>query len=64
MGPLHEKQILKVVGDLCHFIMHEVIHPMGTYFYKDYELAMDYKYISLREWTNPQHITASSRVGN
>jgi hypothetical protein len=52
MGPLHEKQLLEVVADLCHFIMHEVIHPMGKFFSKDHKLATDSKYISLREWEN------------
>jgi hypothetical protein len=64
MGQLHEKQLLEVVANLCHFIMYEVIHPMRTFFSKDHELAMDAKYISLPEWANPQHLAASSSVGN
>jgi hypothetical protein len=34
MGQLHEKQLLEVVADLCCFIMHEVIHPMGIFLVK------------------------------
>jgi hypothetical protein len=49
MGALYEKQLLKVVADLCRFIMHEVIHPEGTFFQKDHELATDPKYISLHD---------------
>jgi hypothetical protein len=64
MEPLHEKQLLEIVAGLCHFIMHEVIHPMGIFFCKDHELATDPKYISLCEWTNPQHLAASSSIGN
>jgi hypothetical protein len=63
MGPLHEKQLLEVVADLCHFIMHEVIHLMDIFF-KDHELATDPKYISLHEWANLQHLATSSSVGN
>jgi hypothetical protein len=63
MGQLHEKQLLEVVADLCCFIMHEVIHPMGIFFSKDHELATDPKYISLCDWANQQHRAASSSVG-
>jgi hypothetical protein len=61
-GPLHEKQLLEVVADLCRFIMHEVIHPEGTFFQKDHKLALDPKYISLRDWANQQHCAASSSI--
>jgi hypothetical protein len=64
MGPLHEKQLLEVVAYLYHFIMHQVIPPMGIFFSKDHELATDSKYISLREWANPQHRASSSTVEN
>jgi hypothetical protein len=62
MGPLHEKQLLEVVANICCFIMHEVIHPEGTFFQKDYELEKDPKYISLHDWTNQQHRAASSSI--
>jgi hypothetical protein len=42
--------------------MHEVIHPEGTFFQKDYELEKDPKYISLHDWTNQQHRAASSSI--
>jgi hypothetical protein len=64
MGPLREKQLLEVLANLCHFITHEVIHPIGTIFCKDHELATDPKYISLHEWANRRHLAASSSVGN
>jgi hypothetical protein len=50
MGPLHEKQLLEVVAGLCRFIMHEWSIQWAYFFSKDHELAMDSKYISLREW--------------
>jgi hypothetical protein len=62
-GALHEKQLLEVIADLCRFIMHEMIHPEGIFFQKDYELATDPKYISLYDWANQKHSAASSSVG-
>jgi hypothetical protein len=55
--------MLQVVVDLCHFIMHQVIHPRGIFFQQDYELAMDPKCIDLRERENQQHYASSSSVG-
>jgi hypothetical protein len=62
MGALHEKQLLEVVANLCHFIVHEVIHPKGTFSQKDHELATDPKYISICDWTNQQHLATSSSI--
>ena len=63
MGQLHEKELLEVVADLCHFIMHEVINPRGTFYSKDHKLATDPKYIDLRKWENKKHRASSSSVG-
>jgi hypothetical protein len=63
MRALYEKQLLEVVADLYRFFMHEVIHPDGTFFKKDYKLAADPIYISLRDCANQQHRAASSSVG-
>jgi len=64
IGLLHERELLEVVADLCCFIMHEVINPKGTFCSKDHDLAMDHKYLGLREWENKKHRASSSSVGN
>ena len=58
---LHEQQLLNVVADLCHFIMHEVVNVRGKFFYEVQDLATEDKYIGLREWKNQQHHAATSR---
>ena len=57
---LHEKQLLNVVDDLSRFILHEVINVKGKFFHEAQVLAMDDKYIGLREWHNQQHRVATS----
>ena len=59
-GQLHEKQLLNVVDDLCHFIMHEVVNARGKFFHEAHDLAKDDKYIGLREWDNQLHRAATS----
>jgi hypothetical protein len=63
MGALYDKQLLEVVADLCHFVMHEVIHLDDIFFQKDHQLATDSKYISLHDWANQQYRAASSNIG-
>ena len=58
---LNEQQLLNVVDDLCHFIMHEVVNVRGKFFYEVQDLATEDKYIGLREWENQQHRAATSR---
>jgi len=53
-GPLHERQLLNVVDDLCRFILHEVVHIDGYFVYPEHELSTDSKYRSLRQWDNQQ----------
>ena len=53
-GPLHERQLLNVVDDLCRFIFHEVVHIDGYFVHIEYELSTDSKYRSLRQWDNQQ----------
>lgn len=50
-------------SDLCHFIMHEVINPMATFYSKEHELATDSIYLGLCEWENKKHRVSSSSVG-
>jgi len=57
---LHEKQLLNVVDDLCHFILHEVVNVRGKFFHEAQDLATDDKYIGLREWENQMHRAATS----
>ena len=51
-GPLHERQRLNVVDDLCRFILHEVVHIDGYFVHPEHELSTDSKYRSLRQWDN------------
>uniref|UniRef100_K4AKY2 Uncharacterized protein n=1 Tax=Setaria italica TaxID=4555 RepID=K4AKY2_SETIT len=44
---LHEKQLLNIGTDLCRFILHEVVNPLGTFYHPEHELAQD------DEWENP-----------
>ena len=53
-GPLHERQRLNVVEDLCRFILHEVVHIDGYFVHPEHELSTDSKYRSLRQWDNQQ----------
>ena len=54
---LHEPQLINVVNDLGHFIMHEVVNVRSKYFHNAQELAMDLKYIGHREWEKKEHST-------
>ena len=40
-GPLHEQQLLFIVDNLCHFILHEVIHIDGEFVHPEHELSTD-----------------------
>ena len=51
-GPLHEKQLLFIVDNLCRFILHEVVYIDGEFVHPEYELSTDPKYASLRQWDN------------
>ena len=61
-GQPQEKHLLNVVDDLCHFIMHEMVNVRGKFFHEAQELAMENKYIGLREWHNQVHRAASSSI--
>ena len=37
--------------------------PRGTFFNKDHELAMETRYLGLREWENKKHHASASSVG-
>ena len=53
-GPLHERQLLNVVDDLCRFILYEVVHIDEYFVHSEHELSTDSKYRSLRQWDNQQ----------
>ena len=42
------------------FIMHEVVNVRGRFFHESHDLAMNDKYIGLREWDNQLHRAATS----
>ena len=39
-GPLHERQLLNVVDDLCRFILHEVVYIDGYFVHPEHELSI------------------------
>ena len=59
---LNEKELLNVVGNLCRFIMYEVVNMRGKFFYEAQELAIEDKYIRIREWHNQVHCATSSSI--
>ena len=61
-GPLHEQQLLFIVDDLCHFILHEVVHIGGEFVHPEHELSTDPKYASLRQWENQDLRVGSTSV--
>ena len=58
-GPLHEKQLLFIVDDLCRFILHEVVYIDGEFVHPEHELSTEPKFTSLRQWDN-QALRASN----
>jgi len=48
--PLGEVDLLKIVGETCHFIMREVVHQKGKYIHKLQEYFSEDQYDSLRNW--------------
>ena len=42
-GPLHEKQLLNILDNLCCFILHEVVHVHRYFFHPEHELATEKK---------------------
>ena len=52
--PVHEKQHLNVVDDLCRFILHEVVHIDGECVHPEHELLTDPTFASLRQWDNQE----------
>ena len=62
VSPLHEQQLLFIVDDLCHFILHEVVHIDGEFVHPGHELSTDPKYASLRQWENQDLRAGTSSV--
>ena len=46
-GPLHEQQLLFIIDDLCHFILHEVVHIDGEFVHPEHELSADPEFASV-----------------
>ena len=61
-GPLHEKQLLNILDNLCCFILHEVVHVHRYFFHPEHELATEKIYEGLHQWT--QHLRAGSSSVN
>ena len=53
-GPLHEQQLLHIVDDLCHFILHKAVNIDGDFVHPEHELSTNRKYESPRQWENQQ----------
>ena len=63
-GQVHDRELLEIAADLCCFVMHEVINPREIFFfYKHSVLAMETRYLGLREWENKKHHASASSVG-
>ena len=60
-GPLHEKQLLFIVDDLCRLILHEVVHIDGE-FVQIINRPKICKLASLRQWDNQALRAANSSV--
>jgi hypothetical protein len=44
-----DDQLIELVGDLCGFILDEIVHVKGTYHDPDSDLGNDPRYQHLRE---------------
>ena len=62
-GPLHEKQLLNILDNLCCFIFHEVVHVHQYFFHPEQELATEKKYEGVHQW-DTQHLRAGSNSVN
>ena len=40
-GQLHEQQLLHIVDDLCHFILHKAVNIDGDFVHPEHELAIE-----------------------
>ena len=47
--PYKDEQLLELVGDLCNFILDQIIHVKGTYHDRDSNLGRNPQYQHLRE---------------
>ena len=44
-----DNQLLKLVGDLCNFILDQIVYVKGTYHDRDIDLGRNPQYQHLRE---------------
>ena len=47
--PYKDDQLLELVGDLCNFILDQIVHVKGTYRDRDSDLGRNPQYKHLRE---------------
>ena len=48
--PYKDDQLLELIGNLCNFIMDQIVHVKGTYHYPASDLGRNPQYQHLREW--------------
>ena len=47
--PYKNDQLLELVGDLCNFILDQIVHVKGVYHDREYDLGRNPRYQHLRE---------------
>ena len=62
-GPLHEKQLLNILDNLCCFILHEVVHVHRYFFTLNLNWQLKKKYEGLHQG-DTQHLRAGSSSVN
>jgi len=50
MDPHKDDNLLELVGDLCNFIMDQIVHVKGTYHDRMTELGRNPQHQHLHEW--------------
>ena len=48
-GPYKDDQLLELVGDLCNFLLDQIVDVKGTYHDRDSDLGRNPQYQHLRE---------------
>ena len=47
--PYKDDQLLELVGDLCNFILDQIVHVKGTYHDRESDLGRNHQYQHIRE---------------
>jgi hypothetical protein len=50
MNAHSDDALLDLVGDLCTFIMDQIVHVRGTFHHPKFDLGRNPQYQRLREW--------------